>query len=198
MFATRPPATTVMVVLTLLAHALLAAGCNLTQVVDRNSAGQPILIRSPQPGARELDSLHAQHQLTTVLNLRGMNPDSTWFQEEARATENLQLRWVHLPVSGRDAVRPEDLETFFDLVESPESWPILMHCQAGMHRTGALTAIYRIQYQGWDNRRAVREMDALGFGWSRVDRSDLRRFVLEYEPDPNRRIEGTRTEGLRD
>ena len=48
--------------------------------------------------------------------------------------------------------------------DDPSNYPILIHCRAGLHRTGCMAAIYRMEYQGWTPERAVDEMRAHGFG----------------------------------
>jgi tyrosine-protein phosphatase SIW14 len=169
---------------------LLGPGCGVTQVLDRADDGRAILIRSPQPSAGDLHDLHAEHGIRTVLNLRGeQEPGVSWFEEEACAVAEIGARWVHLRVSGRNPPEPEEVEAFFRLVEDPGSWPILMHCLGGVHRTGALTALYRIQYQGWDNARAVEEMEDHWFDWTTRDREPLKEWVRRYRRDPGRGID---------
>lgn len=178
--------------LLLLLSALPLAGCGVTEVVDRDEEGQPILIRSPQPDEDDLCELHQEHGIKTVLNLRGgSNPDRSWYQEERRGVEAIGAEWVHLGISGSRPPLPEELEAFFSLVEDRERWPILLHCQGGIHRTGALVALYRMQYEGWPNERAVAEMEDRYFNWTTRDRSALKEWLLRYQRDPKRRLPPT-------
>ena len=35
-------------------------------------------------------------------------------------------------------------------MDDPDSYPVLIHCNAGLNRTGVMVAVYRMEYQGWD------------------------------------------------
>jgi protein tyrosine phosphatase (PTP) superfamily phosphohydrolase (DUF442 family) len=173
----------------LLAGIVLLAGCGVTQVLDRAADGTPILIRTPQPDAGDLEELHDRHGVRTVLNLRGENEEKGWFQEERRGVRAIGARWEHLKVSGTRTPEPDLIAEFFALVEDRERWPIVMHCAGGIHRTGVLSALYRVQYQGWDAERAVEEMEDHWFDWTTRDRDALKRFLRAYEVDPDRHVQ---------
>lgn len=172
----------------LLTLLLVAPGCGVVQVVDQTQAGAPILIRTPQPDADDLRSLHERFGVKTVVNLRGENPGATWFEEERRGVEAIGARWVHLKTSGKSEPDVSLIRRFMDLVEDEANWPIVIHCQGGVHRTGLLSAFYRIQYQGWSNRQAVREMEDCYFDWTIEDRDALKRWLKRYERDPGRQV----------
>jgi protein tyrosine/serine phosphatase len=173
--------------------AVLASGavaCAGSEVLDRAADGRPILIRAPQPDHEALQELDAEHDLRTVVNLRIRRPSTdAWFEEQVRAVESIGARLVMLRISGHRAPTPEQLDAFFDLVEDPANWPILIHCRGGTHRTGVLAAVYRIQYQGWSPEQALEEMDSLLFAWTLEDREPLKDFVRGYRPDPTRRLD---------
>jgi hypothetical protein len=85
---------------------------------------------------------------------------------------------------GGSAERPEVLERFLALLDDPVTYPVLIHCKAGLHRTGVLTAVYRMEYQGWSRQAAFRELKANGFGDAAcTDANDyVRQYVLSYVP----------------
>lgn len=158
-------------------------------VVDRARDGTPILLRSSQPDAEDLVAWHRQYGVRTVVNLRGPNEKKDWFAEEREGVRSIGARWIQLRVSGSKAPGPEVIEAFFEIVEDPANWPVLIHCHGGIHRTGLMAALYRIQYMGWDAERAVAELESYGFDWTTRDRSALKRFLRSYVPDPSRTID---------
>jgi tyrosine-protein phosphatase SIW14 len=170
--------------------ALLAlAACASTRVVDRAADGTPILIGGAQPDAESLQKLQKLYGIQTVVNLRGEFPYEAWFVREGEAVTALGLRWIQLPTSGYLAPPEETVNAFFDIVEADANWPIFVHCQMGIHRTGLMLALYRMQYQGWTGDQAWTEMVANGFHWTRVDRSAVEAYVRSFAPDPTRTIQ---------
>src|SRR5688572_19328066 len=103
--------------LALLVLLLVAPGCGVTQVVDRTTEGEPILIRTPQPDVDDLVRLHEKFGVRTVVNLRGEKPGEDWFEEERRGVEAIGARWVHLKTSGQSEPNAETIQRFMALVE---------------------------------------------------------------------------------
>jgi len=68
----------------------------------------------------------------------------------------------------------------------PGNRPLVIHCQHGADRTGALVALYRVVVQGWSKADAVREMDEGGFHHSSFWRN-LDQYVLEANVQALRR-----------
>lgn len=151
-------------------------------VLDRADDGRVILMRSGQPTGSELRQLRATYGIKTVINLRGQEDGRRWFEDEREGVTAIGARWVHIRMSGSQPPPPKFVETFFDIVEDPDNWPVLVHCWGGVHRTGTLSALYRIQHQGWSNERAVAELESFWFDWTKRDRSKLKAFVANYRP----------------
>lgn len=164
----------------------ILAGCGVTEVVDRQPNGDPIIIRSPQPDEDDLESLHQRFGVKTVLNLRGEKPGDSWFEEERKGVDKIGAKWVHMAVNSAKRPSSEMVKDFFRLVEEPANWPILLHCQGGIHRSGLMTALYRMQYQGWSAEDAIAEMDEHYFEWGIKDRSAVKAYLRQYKRDPKR------------
>jgi protein tyrosine/serine phosphatase len=174
--------------LTVMLLLFVAVGCGVTEVVDVNKNGDPILIRSPQPDLDDLVTLHKRYKVRTVLNLRGQNVDESWYQQEKIGVKQIGARWVHLAVNSGRRPSSEIVHEFFRLIEEPGNWPILLHCQGGVHRTGFMTAIYRMQYQGWTAEAAIAEMDKNYFNWGTKDRSAVKDYLRQYKRKPGRSL----------
>ena len=56
-----------------------------------------------------------------------------------------------------------------------------MHCVGGRHRTGVMTAAYRMSEDGWTADRAFKEMKDFKFGADFLH-SEFKDFVYGYQP----------------
>jgi hypothetical protein len=84
--------------------------------------------------------------------------------------------------AGKD--RPEAIDEFLSIMDDPESYPVLIHCKAGLHRTGIMTAIYRMEYNGWTREEALHELRSHGFGHFIANSSNdyILQYVMPYQP----------------
>jgi tyrosine-protein phosphatase SIW14 len=80
--------------------------------------------------------------------------------------------------------RPEVIDEFLELMDDPKNLPVLIHCRAGLHRTGLMVAVYRMEYEGWTKAEATRELRANGFGTFMATEGNpyLVDFISNYEP----------------
>lgn len=94
------------------------------------------------------------HGFKTVVTLRDSyvagepSPDleeETW----CRAQEIQYLRLTPMawePIhQGDEPPVAANIRKYLGVLNKPESYPILVHCFAGIHRTGAYTALYRME-----------------------------------------------------
>jgi protein tyrosine/serine phosphatase len=60
---------------------------------------------------------------------------------------------------------------------------VLIHCRAGLHRTGVMTAVYRMEYEGWTPGQAIEDLKANGFGeWPCTAANDyITQYILSYK-----------------
>jgi protein tyrosine phosphatase (PTP) superfamily phosphohydrolase (DUF442 family) len=109
--------------------------------------------------------------------------------KESALCQRLGVHYVWLPPDLKSrrtpgGPRPRAVDDFLALMDDPRSCPVLLHCKAGLHRTGVLSAVYRIEYQGWSPQAAFRELRAHGFGnWVCTRANDyVDQYVLSYRP----------------
>lgn len=137
----------------------------------------------------------ARYKIRTILNLQDDYPDpdvtrSFWNWNTVKETELCRQLGVRYVLIKPDLIfrrrvpveRPAAVDAFLDLMDDPDAYPVLIHCKAGLHRTGCLTAVYRMEYQGWSPDRAYDELRAHGFGdWVCTSGNDyVNEYVLEY------------------
>jgi tyrosine-protein phosphatase SIW14 len=80
--------------------------------------------------------------------------------------------------------RPKTIDAFLKLMDDPANHPVLIHCRAGLHRTGCLVAVYRMEYDGRTRGEALRELIDNGFGrFAATSANDyITQYILSYEP----------------
>jgi hypothetical protein len=153
------------------------------------------LYRAGQPTADGLTDAIRRFHIRTVVNVQDEFPDpdldrSFWGSgtvKERALCESLGVRYIHLapdlvPRPLVPECRPAVIEQFLAILDDENSYPVLLHCHAGLHRTGVLTAVYRMEYQHWTPERAYEDMRANGFGpWVGTAANDyVKQYVLTY------------------
>jgi protein tyrosine/serine phosphatase len=74
------------------------------------------------------------------------------------------MAFVRIPMTTHQAPSPAQVARFMSLVTDPANQPVYVHCIGGKHRTGVMTAIYRMTMDGWNAARAFEEMKQYHFG----------------------------------
>jgi len=156
-------------------------------VVNISNFGQvtEFYYRGEQPKGAEYNQL-AAIGVKTIIDLRD-DP-----REYAKSlTEQAGMKYVNLPMSDKDYPPPDVAAKFLALVHDKENWPIYVHCAGGRHRTGAMTAVFRMTVQGWDANRAYEEMKDYDF-YTRWGHKAMKQFVFDYFRDMSgKKIEKT-------
>lgn len=137
------------------------------------------------------------YKIRTVLNLQDDYPEPDvqrrWplsgTLKERELCRQLGVRYEFigpdlLPRRQIPSQRPEAIERFLALMDDPETYPVLIHCKAGLHRTGCLVAVYRMEYEGYQPRQALREVLANGFGRTAGTEANdyIKQYILTYRP----------------
>jgi protein tyrosine/serine phosphatase len=99
--------------------------------------------RSGQMPDTRLGETIRRHDVKTVINLRGENPDEAWYRNEVAVCEALGVAHHSFKWSKNRLPDPESLAEFVGLCNDAQS-PILVHCQGGTHRSGVASAIYQL------------------------------------------------------
>jgi len=81
-----------------------------------------------------------------------------------------------------------NMTEFLRILSDPEmKKPVLVHCFAGIHRTGGYVAVYRMEHDGWSAAEAIEEMRSMGTPRTTFE-DDVMTYLTTYEP----RKRGTR------
>jgi protein tyrosine/serine phosphatase len=138
--------------------------------------------RGAQPKGEEYDQLAALG-VKTVIDLRNDPKDYA-----KTLAEQSGLKYINLPLSDKDYPAPDAASKFLRLINNQENWPVYVHCAGGRHRTGAMTAVFRMTIQGWDVNRAYEEMKDYDF-YTRWGHKAMKKFVFDYYRDLNTKAE---------
>ena len=114
----------------------------------------------------------------TVINLIG---DEDLDSRESRNVEAQGMRYIYIPMSTRRAPTQTQVEQFLSIVNDAASQPVYVHCVGGKHRTGVMTAIYRMNHDGISGDAAFREMKQFGYGPDFLH-PEFKNFVYAYQP----------------
>jgi protein tyrosine/serine phosphatase len=161
--------------------------------------------RGGQPTAAGLRDAVRELKLRTVINLQEDVPDpdlylSYWTLETVKESELCEQLGVNFVQISPDLLvrrlipqeRPRAIDEFLAVMDDERNYPVLFHCRAGLHRTGCLAAVYRMEYQGWSRDAAWRELRANGFGeWVSTASNDyITQYVLTFTPGLRRTADG--------
>jgi protein tyrosine/serine phosphatase len=144
-------------------------------------------------GQMTLPGLHRmvhENGIRTVVTLRDSynpgEPSPDQAEENWCKTQEIQylrltpMEWEPIK-TGQEPPVTANIRKYLAVLNKPESYPVLVHCFAGIHRTGAYTAIYRMEKEGWPLDRAMEEMRLLGY--DRIEEEkDILGFLKAYKP----------------
>lgn len=136
--------------------------------------------RSPQLSGEALGWVIDQYGIRTVINLRGHNPGKEWYEQEVQACDAAGVTLVNIPMSSRSLPEPDLLEAIVQALEDSE-YPILMHCESGSDRTGAVSGLYRLVVLGQDRQEALAELSPQYWHF-RNQKPCMDKLVEIYEP----------------
>ncbi len=143
-----------------------------------------VLYRSGQMTREGLKRILNDYAIKTVISLRDGTTMSDKTEEEYLTSEEVHFVRI-LPsqwgdVGGSVPVE-EGVRKFRAIMSDPKNYPVLIHCFAGIHRTGAYCAIYRMEFEHWSNERAITEVKANGY--TNLDEElDILGFLEQYRP----------------
>jgi tyrosine-protein phosphatase SIW14 len=156
----------------LLALALPVFGASVEGIHNFYKVDEHVF-RGAQPTDEGFQYL-AKIGVKTVIDLRGAGEGRR--NEEAVVT-GAGMKYVNIPMTGLTPPTDTEITKILGMLEDSASGPVFVHCQRGADRTGAVIASYRIEHDGWDNARALKEAMANGMSFFQLPRqSFIRNF----------------------
>jgi uncharacterized protein (TIGR01244 family) len=132
--------------------------------------------RGGQPRRSDYADL-AAFGVRTVVNLTSDDAQP----DERPLVEHAGMQYVQIPMTTRIVPTPDQVAEFLRIVNDSAKQPVFVHCVGGRHRTGVMTAIYRMTSHRWTAAQAFAEMKRFRFGADFLH-PEFKKFVLAFTP----------------
>lgn len=124
---------------------------NIHSVVDGE------FYRSAQLTPEQIAEVAKQKGIKSIINLRGDNTGSPWYDDEVRASKENNIAHLNFRMkSSRDLTDAQVVELLALMKDAPK--PVLVHCAAGADRSGLAAALYRLKVKGESEAAASSEL----------------------------------------
>jgi protein tyrosine/serine phosphatase len=134
--------------------------------------------RGAQPKGRDYADLAALG-VKAVIDLTDDDSDSS----EPAMVKDAGMKSFRIPMSTRKEPTRDQLAQFLKIVNDPANQPVYVHCVGGRHRTGVMTAVYRMTGEGWSSEKAFAEMKQYKYGADFLH-PEFKSFVYAFKPEP--------------
>ncbi len=133
--------------------------------------------RGAQPTGQDFADLAKLGVKATIDLTNGDDEDG----REQQLAESVGLKFFKLAMNTRVVPTAEQIAAFLSIVNDPANQPVYVHCVGGRHRTGVMTAIYRMIDDKWTPDRAFQEMKSYKYGADFLH-PEFKKFVLAFKP----------------
>lgn len=99
-----------------------------------------------------------QLDVKTVVNLRSFHSDDDLLK-------NTGIKAVHVGINTWEINDKNVIDALRAIRAGARQGPVLLHCWHGADRTGLVTAMYRVVFQGWSKQQALEELTEGGYGY---------------------------------
>jgi uncharacterized protein (TIGR01244 family) len=114
-------------------------GLQLTGNFHPVVAGQ--VYRSAQPSAEDIAYYAKKYAIRTIINLRGDNTGSSWYDAEIAQAKTLGITHVNFGMYASRELTQAEAAALIGILEHAEK-PVLIHCKSGADRSGLASALY--------------------------------------------------------
>lgn len=131
--------------------------------------------RGAQPMGDDYTAL-AKLGVKTIINLTSDDAQA----DEQQMAERHGMTYVNIPMNTRREPTQAELDKFLSIVNDAASQPVYVHCVGGRHRTGVMTAVYRMTRDGISGDAAFKEMKQYKYGADFLH-PEFKKFVQGYK-----------------
>ena len=109
----------------------------------------------------EIEDYVKKYHIKSIVDLRfpgtGDDVNNPEIPSELTAEKDAvaKIKGVTYFNNGSDQVpAKKNLDVFFNIMDNPNNYPVLIHCYHGVGRAELYSALYRIEYERWDKDKA--------------------------------------------
>ncbi len=132
-------------------------------------------------GGQPDDDDYADLAALGVRTLINLTSDDAKANERA-LVEGAGMSYVQIPMTTHEQPTLDKVAQFLGIVNDPARQPVYVHCVGGRHRTGVMSAVYRMTHDGWTAEQAFKEMKHYKFGADFLH-PEFKSFVYGYHVD---------------
>ena len=132
--------------------------------------------RSAQLSASALDSYIKEHGIKTVINLRGEHPEEDWWRQEEETTRKNNVCYFNIALAASKLTSKKNIQAILNIFDTAPK-PMLVHCRAGVDRTGEVSALWVLDQQHKRRSEALNQLTI----WHRHNQFayPAKRFLIE-------------------
>jgi protein tyrosine phosphatase (PTP) superfamily phosphohydrolase (DUF442 family) len=130
-------------------------------------------------GGQPIGEHYAQLAALGVKTVINLTNDGDGRAEEQALVEKHGMTYLSIPMSTRKAPTDQEIAAFMTAVDAEGA--VYVHCVGGRHRTGVMTAIYRMTKDGLTGDQAFKEMKQHKYGPDFLH-PEFKKFVYKYQP----------------
>lgn len=145
------------------------------------------IYRSGTLGSVGLFLIKRKYKIRTIINLRKEEEARVgdWYEKETLFCKQNNMDLVNIPMGFDTPPDEVQIRAFLDIVMEPARHPVLIHCEAGVIRTGMMVAVFLKQRFGTSNEEIIQKLPLFGHHWDTKRRNErgVKDFLLNYGRD---------------
>lgn len=115
------------------------------------------LYRAAQPTPRDIERYARDYGIKSILNLRGENVGSPWYDAEAASAKTLGITHLNFRMKASRELTDAQAKALIEMMRTAPK-PLLIHCRSGSDRTGLAAALYLAAIRHEDEPQASQQL----------------------------------------